>query len=359
MKRIYTLFSLLALSLVLCSPSCSKESGKGGSSWDEINGSLGPDDSIKVPDSAYFAAGCTERNRQTAEEWRAAACHKNTRNAAWVYTAMVTKYADAPEKLAARLQVLGFRDVYLSCPKTMYDNADKWLKTFVSCCHSASMKVHAVRISSNELLLNPSDVLKEVAIISGYNSKVSQAERLDGIAADLEVHIAKEGKVPGLAYAWNSSTGYGVGKDNDQLLRLGLEVLDKDSKACNEANLQLSEAISYAYQSHFDTGELSYGSTPQFLSSCQWVSIMAYLSTKESIWQKSEPILKAADRGASVSIAYKTAVNNVDSPSLQPKGWDYLLETSRYLNTNALTYRAYRGIDVFTYEGLENMWLAQ
>ena len=67
-------------------------------------------------------------------------------------------------------------------------------------------------------------------------------------------------------------------------------------------------------------------------------------------------MLDAAGKAKSVSIAYKTAMNNVDSASLQPKGWDYLLETSRYLLQKGASKSAFRGLDVFHYEGLETMW---
>lgn len=357
MRKTLLLCALLQIALIVSASSCNKEGGNGsGSSWEDILGSVGDKNDGEISKSVYRLAGCTDAMKAKAGEWRAAACTESTRNGAYVYSVMVKKYADAPEKLAARLFVLGFKDVYLSCNKSMLESCDRWLTTFIKACHKSGMKVYAVRISNNTLLLNPSEVDSEVALVLDYNKAVFAAERYDGINADLEVHTAKEGRVPGLEYVWDSKNNFGVGRDNDQLLKIGLDVLTRAGKRLHQEGLVLSEAISYSYQSHFDAGELSYGSTPQFLNCCDYVVIMAYLSTMESIWSKSEPVLKASDTPASVSIAYKTAMNNVDSPSLRPKGWEYLLETSRYLNTKGRAYPSYRGIDVFTYEGLEIMW---
>ncbi len=363
MRRALTLTALLAMSLLLTSGSCSKEPQKAGSTWDQLNiggktdngttdPSSGTDD--PVPETVYTAAGCTDLMKQKARAWRDATSSQGTRNGAYVYSAMITKYASSPQKLAARLQALGFEDIYLSAGESRIKNADSWVRSFNSACHGYGMKVWALRITSNNLLVKPSNVDSEVSLVTTYNSKVTAAEKFDGINADLEVHTAKD--VSGLQYKWDSTNNYGKGKDNDQLLRLGLEVLTRAGNGLHSAALQLSEAISYSYQKYYDNGELEYGSTSQFLACCDWVIIMAYLSTKESIWSNCEPVLNAAGKLKSVSIAYKTAMNNVDSASLQPKGWDYLLETSRYLLEKGATKSSFRGIDVFHYEGLETMW---
>ena len=361
MKKLLTILGMVSLVMILTSGSCSKETEKKGSTWDKVIGGKedGGEETLtdpEIPDNVYVLAGATDLMKKKAVDWRKAACSSSTRNGAYVYSAMITKYSSNPQKLAARLQVLGFQDIYLSPGQSRIQSADSWLKSFNAACHGYGMKVYALRIAENSLLVKPSNVDNEVSLITDYNAKVSAAQKFDGINADLEVHIAKAGTVSGLQYAWDSSNNYGKGKDNDQLLRLGLEVLTRAGNGLHSAGLQLSQAISYSYQAHFDRGELEYGSTSQFLACCDWVVIMAYLSSKESIWNNSEPVLNAAGKAKSVSIAYKTAMNNVDSASLQTKGWSYLLETSRYLLQKGAAKSAFRGIDVFTYEGLETMW---
>ena len=292
--------------------------------------------------------------KSKAMAYRKAACSSSTRNGVYVYTRTIDKYPSNPQMVAARLYVLGFKDIYLSTGQSRLQNADNWVRNFNSACHGYGMKVYALRIAENSLLVKPSSVDSEVSLVTGYNSKVSSAQAFDGIAADLEVHTAKN--VSGLSYKWDSSSNYGKGKDNDKLLELGLQVLTRAGTSLHSSSLKLNEAISYAYQKHYDDGELNFGSTSQFLACCDWVVVMAYLATKESIWSQSLPCLNAAGKAGSVSIAYKTSVNGVDSASIQPKGWNYLLDTSRYLLSQGASKTAFRGIDSFEYAGIETMW---
>ena len=363
MKRTFATLCLLAACVFVSSGSCSKDTGKTGSTWDQIHqggsGQQGGQSSVtdaEISDAVYSLAGCTDLMKSKAMDYRKAACSASTRNGVYVYTRTIEEYPSAPQKVAARLHILGFKDVYLSTGESRLKNTDSWVKSFNSACHGYGMKVYALRIAENSLLVKTSNVDSEVSLVTTYNGKVAATERFDGIAADLEVHTAKAGKVSGLAYAWDSNTNYGKGKDNDKLLQLGLEVLTRAGSSLHGAGLKLNEAISYSYQKHYDNGELNYGSTSQFLACCDWVVIMAYLSTKESIWKNSEPVLDAAGKAKSVSIAYKTSVNNVDSASLQPSGWNYLLETSSYLLSQGASKSSFRGIDSFEYEGLETMW---
>lgn len=341
--------------------SCSKEGPeKKGSTWEQVKpGGDGGDENLSDPEyaAAYKAAGATGQMCSRALAFRQAGAAAKYRNGAYVYSSMLTKYASNPSKLASRLYVLGYRDVYLSPGKSKIQSADSWLKSFNEACHSYGMRVLAIRISDNSLLVKASDVDSEVSLIKDYNAKVSAAQRFDGISADLEPHTVHGSNIPsGMTLSWDSSNNYGIGKDNDQLLKLTLDVLSRASSKLSGTGLSLCEAVNYSFQSNFDSGKLSWGSTPQFLEACDYIIVMAYLNTMESVWSKSEGCLKAADKKESVSIAVKTAVNSSDSSTLQPKGWNYLLETMSYLVKKASSYASFRGIDMFTFEGLETMW---
>ena len=157
-------------------------------------------------------------------------------------------------------------------------------------------------------------------------------------------------------YRWNSNTNYGIGKDNDQLLRIGLESLAAAAQTAHAAGLSFCEAIFYNYQIYYNQGQLSYGSTPQFLQSCDFLVTMAYRTDKESIWSKSEPGIKAAGKERSVSVCVKTRINADSGDSIQSYGWNNLLAVARYVNARAANYPAYRGFDMFTFDGIETMW---
>lgn len=311
----------------------------------------------EITEAMISAAGATELMVEKAKAYRDASCSATTRNGAYVYSAMVTKYATNPAKLAARLKLLGFKDVYLSPGKSAITNVSSWLKQFISNCHGYGMKVHAIRISDNSLLVTPSGADSEVSLITSYNSKVKADEKFDGISADLEAHTAKGSKHPsGLAYTWDSASNYGIGKDNDKLLDLTLQVLARARTKCNASGLTLSEAYWCNYQKYYDQGQLSYGSATQFLSCCDFLVIMAYYGTSDSSWKNSEPVLKNASGNGTVSICLKTAINESASDSIQSKGWEYLISSVKMLLEKGSAYTSFRGIDQFTYEGLETMW---
>ncbi|MBQ0077982.1 MAG: hypothetical protein KBS55_05070, partial [Bacteroidales bacterium] len=216
--------------------------------------------------------------------------------------------------------------------------------------------VYAVKIADVAILSAESKVNDEVNSIISYNKKVSAKERFDGISADLEAHTAKSGvTVGGTKYTWNSSTNYGKGGDNDMLLKYTIDRLASAGQLCHTNSLKLNEAYWYNYQIYCDNGQLNYGAADQFLAHCDWLVTMAYMATTEAVWNKSEPVLKAASAKKSVSICLKVKINEANSDSMQPKGWQYLLDACKTLLKKGQAYDSFRGLDQFTYEGLEQM----
>ena len=127
-------------------------------------------------------------------------------------------------------------------------------------------------------------------------------------------------------------------------------------------SLRINEAIHYMYQNNFNSGLLSYGNTLQFLTNCDYVTVMCYTDTKEKVWSRGlSPVEAATGKTKKVSICIKTSLNTYGdggdtSTSLYPKGWDYLIESMNYFYSQGATKAAFRGIDFFEFEGLEQMW---
>lgn len=350
----------MLLSYLLIFVSCSSEPAY-GSRFDEVEvlEKEHRDENLNVvPESWVEAAQITEDMEAKAQAYRDAT-HSgyDMRNGIYVYSATVAKYASCPQKLVARIAVLGFRDVYLSVNKSMIKSADTWLKTFIATCSDYGIKVYATRIADVNMLVDTDLVREDVNLIKTYNYSVRTKERYVGIAADLEPHIAKGDAHPGpsLPYTWDSVNNYGVGRDNDNLLKRTLQALEA-AHADMYPSLYLNEAVSVAFQNNINAGKLSYGSMPQFLEYCDYLIVMSYFATKEEIFEKSLSSLEASQKEKSVSIAVKTAMNNVATDSLQPLGWDNLVTTLKWIKTKGLEYKSFRGLDMFTYEGLETMW---
>jgi len=81
---------------------------------------------------------------------------------------------------------------------------------------------------------------------------------------------------------------------------------------------------------------------------------MAYRNSTEKIMLVCEPVFKACGKESSVSVCVKTATNGEVSTSLQPNGWNALLETMSSLRDSG--YKCLKGLDVFQYDALETMW---
>ena len=345
--------------------SCTPEAEKAGMTIDEVEfldpSTIGGGDApggITVTSEMITAAGATELMVQKAAAYREASGAVNHRNGIYVYSgATFDAYASNPEKLAARIAMLGFKDVYLSPGTSRINSAADELKRFISACTGYGIKVYAVALGSLDNLVSESATRSEVNAVTAYNGKVQMSQRFAGISADLEPHTCHDSNKPSnIQYEWDSSTNYGKGKDNDQLLHLTLNSLSTAGTMLHTAGLKLGEAIFYNYQIYFNQGQLDYGSTAQFLQSCDYLVTMAYLTTKDQIWEKSKPGIVAAGKKESVSVCVKTRINNDSGSSIQNLGWNNLLDVARYVNTQAASYTSYRGFDMFTFDGIETMW---
>lgn len=337
-----------------------KADDDGNTSQDDSNGTSDDNTSYAdISDAIVAQADVTELMQSKAEAYRtnSLSAGKTLNNGVYVYTTTVTAYASTPARLAARIALLGFRTVYLSPGKTKITSANSWLRTFIATCSGYGVKVYALRLSEAAMLAaSDKTIAAEVELITTYNGKVAANERFAGISADIEPHTYKT-DTAGAGYIWNSNTNYGIGKDNDMLLKKTIDRLSYAAGLLHAAGLELQEAVWYNYQIYYDAGELSYGSVEQFLDGgCNWVSDMVYRNKTASIWEKSEPMLRATTKASTVSTCLKTATNGEASSTLQYNGWDALLETVATIRDCSLAYDSFRGIDMFTFEGLETMW---
>jgi hypothetical protein len=330
----------------------------------EIETSTGRRDSLLAD-----AAGISYEMMEAALPFRAALRNNQQyRSAVYVYDSKsVTGFLEKPKELAARIALLGIKDIYLSIGKNAMSGSDvvrtNWLRLFNKYAHEFGLKVWALRLASYAQFANDQLIIDECEQVIAYNNAVAPDERFDGVSADWEPHVLKEGGVntpPGMNYFWDSSKNYGVGGSNDMLLKRTLEMLNL--ARANLYGLPLNEAIHYMYQNNFNSGNLSYGSTLQFLESCEFITVMCYTDTREKVWSRGlTPVENAKGKPGSVSICVKTSLNTYGddgdvTTSLHLKGWTYLINALNYFYTQGATKPAFRGIDFFEYEGLEIMW---
>lgn len=346
-----------SLTAVFFALSCSTdEAGKKGSTINEI-------DIIEVDHSKDKAkisreeclklAGVTDLMAQKAEDYTKATGSENGLfNCVYVYSASLAKYADAPEKLAARIALMGFSGVYLSPGSNRLTTADNWLRTFISTCTGLGIEVYATYYEDKSVFLGEVGAESCLQKVISYNRSVNSEERFRGVAADLEPHTIKSDI--GLGWVWNTESGNGTGGANENLLKTTISRLGYARKRLAAYGLKLQEAIWWKYQELYNAGSVAYGDVNQFCEVCDWVSIMAYRNSAEKIQQVCEPVFKACRKASSVSVCVKTATNGDISTSLQPNGWSALLETMSSLKAGG--HDCLKGLDVFQYDALETMW---
>ncbi|WP_458408538.1 hypothetical protein [Bacteroides congonensis] len=327
------------------------------------NGGTAPNNQILV-EQADFTTSVMDRVKQFHVTTHST---NSNQNGIYVYSQTINKYLNAPEKLASRIILLGFNEVYVSTPKstlsTINSSNFQWMRTFISFLHSHNIKVFALLLSNPQLYIDQDLLYEDLGNLELYNQTVYSTEKLDGIMADLEPHTLKSGaeQVPeGLDIYWDSNHHYGIGKENDLLLKRTLTILQRAS--FNLSPLNLKESVSFLYQPKYNEGQLSYGSTTQFLQHCESVHVMAYYNRAEVIWNRSLPLLGNADKlyKNAVSICVKVSVNTYgdegnENTSLQPNGWKYLIETLSDIYNQGKQHPSFRGMDFFEYNGLEIM----
>ncbi len=310
-------------------------------------------------------AGMTPVMAERAAAFREAVQSGTYRSAAYVYTKRsIADYAKDPLKLAARLAVLGFSDVYLGCETALGGEDDRqirWQKAFMEAAHQNGIKVHALRLSSGKLLVGNEKLYEDCRSVVDYNYSVKKSQRFDGISADLEPHIFKAGFVDRpkeLKWAWGNDN-YGPGGDNDQMLERSVEVMKLAKKEI--APLQLSQAMGFFVQPRVNSGLLIHGGAGEFLKYCDFLVVMAYNWRAERVWEMARPLIEdAGGKPASVSVCVKTSQGTVgdEGPvtSLQPHGWDNFIEAMKFLTAKGSEYKSFRGVDIFEFQGMEMMW---
>jgi hypothetical protein len=322
--------------------------------------------------AAVFLAGvaCADESRlektadvtpamiKRAAQFRAAIqTDRQFRSGIYVYASRSVKdYALAPEKLAARLKLLGFTDVYVK------PQPPDWRRAFIRAVHEHGMRVHAQTLERSRLFVDDEEVIKDCAAVLEYNKSVASEERFDGVAADLEPHIMKRNharRPKELALVWDSEKNSGIGRDNDLLLKRTADVLALARKTIQP--LPLGEAVGSFFQTRYDAGETANGSAGQFLQSCDTLIVMAYNSKKERIWEMAEPTIKAAGRKpACVSVCIKTSHGTrngkAEPSSLQSLGWDNMIDAVKYIMSKGKKTHAFMGVDIYEFQGFEMMW---
>ena len=67
-------------------------------------------------------------------------------------------------------------------------------------------------------------------------------------------------------------------------------------------------------------------------------------------------VLQFHYQGKCINICVKTATNDEPTTTIQPNGWEALIETMQTLKERGLEYECFNGLDMFQFDSLETMW---
>lgn len=353
--------------LLISAAGCAQD--KRGSTIGDITVKDASDSPMAVTDAMKAASGYSSAEISKAASFRSDVSDKGFRTAVYVYTSTYEKYSMQPETLAARLALLGFKDVFLSAPSVALLGTSEiglsrrdWTRRFITAVHGYSMKAYAMRISDVNIFLDETLVDPEVSGVMDYNGGSTSTAHFDGIVADLEPQMMKSGQAPaGSKYIWNGTSGYGKDGQNDNLVKIAIDRLTRADRLMG--SLELDEAYFCPLQQKYDLGLLNWGSVIQFLGCCNHVNLMAYSNTSDKILSYANPCLNSAKAGGykkSIYITVKVAINtsgdNGDtSTSLQPSGWSGMLSTVKAVISAASLNASFRGMAFFQFDGFEQM----
>ncbi len=351
--------AIMPLAFLVLPASCNVEEKEMGKTIDEVEIIVRDNTPAKNSisyEQALALADITPLMKSKAADFTAASQNADSTlfNCLYVYASATSEYESAPAKLAARIWLLGYKGIYLSPGGSRLRSADPWLKTFISTASGLGMKVYATYYESNQIYLSETAAQECLNAVITYNKMVKFEERFAGVAADLEPHTIKTDI--GTGYIWNTQNNMGVGKANDELMRITVERLQYASKILKLSGLKLQQALWCHNQRYYNEGKLSHGNIPEFTEVCDWVSLMAYSNSTDNIWNISVFNLEAGNRPGSVNICVKTATNDEPGTTILPNGWAALLETMSGLRTRGGAYPAFGGLDMFQYAALEDMW---
>ncbi|OGV46584.1 MAG: hypothetical protein A2017_17330 [Lentisphaerae bacterium GWF2_44_16] len=273
-------------------------------------------------------------------------------------------YEKRENVLAARCSVLGITDVYLYFNNK--DLKDKEfslkLRTIISALHSKKIRCHAMLHDPAIYADDRKKTAEEIKNVLAFNEKSGgSTDKFDGLFINIQPHeFSRDAQIykSGIMYKWNSDTSYGLGKDNDLLMKQAFVVLEEARKCA--PSVELGQKVAWFYDSDAGSGKLSLGKTDDFLKHCDYLMVSAYSSEWRDILEYILPNIRHTEKKNSILLAVKTSVNinggDIREVSLSWKGWFRICKDMENVIKNIGKYPSFRGVVFQDYEGLEKAW---
>lgn len=253
------------------------------------------------------------------------------------------------------IEANGFNRIY--CRLTSEQELDEQLAQFVTMAVKRGFQVETVlsqqdffrRYRSNRLIRNMliqfPDLSEAVSKVVKFNQDLPDGVRLSGVTVVLTPHLFNgdnEERIKGQLYSW-SDKRYGIGEDNDMLMRDALNT----AKAISEIeNLpELTIAIADFYHEAAAAGKLSCGKISDFAAVASRIILLNSANLPSQLPQMIQDELAAMPDGKKAVVAVRIAGHtSIDRNCLRRRNWTDLQNSVNYLIKKSSKFPTFGGV---------------
>ena len=293
----------------------------------------------------------TSESSRRAEEFRKIISQVKTRGVVIFPAAFFGRFDN--EKILDSVAKLGFNRIY--CHLTSEQELDERLMQFLAAANKRQIPIEAVlsqqdfyhRYRANRLLRNIliqyPDLTQAAAKVLEYNQEVPPESRFAALTIQLTPHYFDNSNVlrmRGKLYCW-SEERYGIGGDNDMLVKEALEQLARIAELPGQ--LPLTVAVPDFLHNAVKEGKIAKGQISDFAGFGK-VAVVSSANLPGKIPAVIQDELKDAGKTpvlAVVALAGHTAVN---SGQLRRRNWQDFQRSAAFLIRRSSAYPAFEGV---------------
>lgn len=295
---------------------------------------------------------------------------KNAAAGAFVNGETLNFFAGMPDVLAERLAMLGINEVYVaydgeffadgSYQSVLGDLLMELKKHNISARLAFKMSDTVWKRSPNFIvrnLIDPKhDILEEIMDeLNGFNRAYPDAP-FTGVVFDMNVEAFSGHNlaVPGgQIYGWGENT-FGIGRDNDMLMKDGFAILEKLKAGL--PGIDIGCLFSSELNTFAQEGKLSVGKVSDFAAAADTLFIRVDASASAEIVRAAAALLpQSGDKQSSLYLELAVHAEN-NRPALRRRSFRQFMTGLNAVNSGCGAYPEFRGMAFDSFAGLEDIW---
>ncbi len=269
-------------------------------------------------------------------------------------------YRYNPGELVNRLQEVGINQIYLDTRD--YDRGffGKELEAFLATMKNAGIPVWLLfsdevvyeKRKFDKLFPRPSNLTYDPELVKPLKKFIKSCGDFHGIAFALTPHLCNHQRTRSL-YRWSDNT-YGIGGENDMLMKTSLKLAANLKKSIGQIPLAL--ILPHFFQARAEAGDLSVGRLSDFAPFVSQFVITAFAETPSQSMAMVEPHLKEAaalNREIMVGLLADDHYSNQRPDSIANGSFAAFKDDLNKIVPELVKRHEFGGIMVINYRGLE------